>query len=260
MQRLKITIAYDGTNYCGWQVQPNGISIQSLVQKSLETILRHPIQLTGAGRTDSGVHALAQTAHFNSETSLTPGRLRLSANALLPPDIRILAIDPVPPSFHARYSAVGKIYHYRIHLDPAHDPFSRLYRVPLFSPFDPDLLKQAAPHCLGTHDFTSFANEPQRGTVVHDAVRTLKRLDICDEPGGLRLEFEGDGFLYKMVRNLAGTLIEIASGKRPADDIPAFSPRAIAASQGLQPRPTASSSLKFCMNKIIISIYFLHLF
>lgn len=126
--RYKLTIAYDGTHYCGWQVQDHLDSIQSLIQKALQTALRHPLDLTGSGRTDAGVHARGQTAHFDSQLPFDPSRLRLSLNALLPPDIRILKIDPVAPDFHARYCAKAKIYHYHLHLSRVDDPFTRLYR------------------------------------------------------------------------------------------------------------------------------------
>lgn len=221
--RIKITISYDGTCYCGWQVQKNGLSIQVLVQKSLETILRHPIDLTGAGRTDAGVHALGQTAHFDTFSLIDLNRLRYSTNALLPPDIRIIHAEEVSDNFHARYSATGKIYHYHIQLDPVSDPMTRLYRYQVFGSFDCAALRQAAPLFIGTHDFINFANEPHKGSAAHDSIRTLKRLDIMDEPGGIRLEFEGDGFLYKMVRNLTGVLIDIAAGRRSSMDI--FKPR-----------------------------------
>lgn len=220
MARYKLTLSYDGTNYCGWQVQAQKTSIQALVQRALQTALRHPLDLTGSGRTDSGVHAKGQTAHFDTPIPITPLKLRLSLNALLPPDIRILLIEPASPTFHARYSAQSKIYHYYLHLDRIQDPFTRLYRTPIFKRLDLPLLCEAANQFLGTHDFTSFANEPQRGSVAHDPIRTLTRLDAIAIPQGIRLEFQADGFLYKMVRNIAGTLLECAAGKIPPSQIP----------------------------------------
>ncbi len=218
MSKYKLIIAYDGTHYCGWQVQENGPSIQTLIQKALQTALRHPLDLTGSGRTDAGVHARGQTAHFETPIPLNPNRLRISLNALLPPDIRILQIDPAPPDFHARYSAKSKIYHYHLHLDPVSDPFTRLYRYHPPSPLNLTLLQSAAAQFLGTHDFTSFAN--QKELPLTDATRTLYRLDIIPQNQGLRLEFEGNGFLYKMVRNITGTLLDIASNKTPLSHLP----------------------------------------
>jgi tRNA pseudouridine38-40 synthase len=218
-RRIKLTIAYDGTNYSGWQVQPNAVSIQSLVQKAIETLLRYPIGLTGAGRTDAGVHADGQTAHFDTDTTITTFRLRYSINAQLPADIRILEALEVPTDFHARYSAEGKIYHYHLQLDKECNPVTRLYRVPVFGPFDKEAFEQAARYFLGTHDFASFANESHKGAAARGSIRTLRRLDIIEQAGGLRLEFEGNGFLYKMVRNIVGTLLETAKGKRDPKEI-----------------------------------------
>ncbi len=218
--RYKLTTAYDGTNYSGWQVQENAPSIQALIQKALITALRHPLDLTGSSRTDSGVHAQGQIAHFDTDTFFDPARLRISLNALLPPDIRILQIDPVPADFHARYSALSKIYHYHLHIDPIADPFTKLYRHQVYAPFDLAKLQKGALQFVGTHDFTSFANTKE--SPEKDAVRTLFRLDAVLQKGGARLEFEGNGFLYKMVRNITGTLLDIAAGKIPPDEVPSI--------------------------------------
>lgn len=215
--RYQLTIAYDGTQYAGWQVQENAQSIQPLIQEALQTILRHPLDLTGSSRTDAGVHALGQIAHFDTEVIFETKRLLLSMNALLPVDIRILGIHPTVPDFHARYSASSKIYHYHLHLDEVADPFKKLYCHHVFGPFDATLMKEAAQYFLGTHDFTSFANTKER---VKDPVRTLYRLDLLPEKGGLRLEFEGNGFLYKMVRNITGTLLDVAASRCKPTDIP----------------------------------------
>jgi tRNA pseudouridine38-40 synthase len=220
--RIKLTIAYDGTRYSGWQVQRNALSIQTLVQKALETVLRHPIKLTGAGRTDAGVHALGQTAHFDTDQKIDLEKLCYSANALLPLDIRIMAAIFAPCDFHARYSAIGKIYHYYLSLEKVSDPTTRLYRTFVRGAFDREALQTAALRFLGTHDFAAFANEQKKGIAARDSIRTLQRLDIVDEPGGIRLEFEGTGFLYKMVRNITGTLLQVASGKRRAEEITAL--------------------------------------
>jgi tRNA pseudouridine38-40 synthase len=213
--RYKLTIAYDGTLYCGWQVQLNGQSIQALIQNALQTVLRHPTDLTGSGRTDAGVHAHGQTAHF--DTNHDPSKLLFSLNALLPNDIRIMNVEPVADDFHARYSAKGKVYHYHLHLDPVADPFTKLYRHQVFGKFDLQRLKEGILPFLGTHDFTSFANVKEE--VQTDTIRTIQRIDIVKQPGGVRLEFEGDGFLYKMVRNITGTLLAIAAGKIEPEEV-----------------------------------------
>jgi tRNA pseudouridine38-40 synthase len=222
MPTYKLTIAYDGTLYSGWQVQKNALSIQSLIQNALCTVLRTPVSLTGAGRTDAGVHALGQTAHIATDAPVVPRRLQLSLNALLPADIRILAIEPVPDGFHARYSAIGKVYHYHLRYHLAPNPFTRLYAASVLHPVDLELLTRAAPLFLGTRDFTAFAHEAHTGSASRNPIRTLYRLDVVEEPGGCRLEFEGNGFLYKMVRTITGTLLDVSRGKIALSDIPAL--------------------------------------
>lgn len=220
MAKYKLILAYDGTRFGGWQVQPNATSIQTLVEEALDTILRKPIKLIGSGRTDSGVHALAQVAHFNWDSSLDLRKLLHSLNGLLPPEIRVLNVELVAEDFHARFSAKGKTYHYRLNLNPVPLPFARLYCYHLTFPIDLDLLKQAAQLFIGEHDFTSFSNEAHRGSAARNPVRTIHRIDIVKKGDELVLEFEGNGFLYKMVRNIVGTLLDVARGKIPISEIP----------------------------------------
>lgn len=215
----KLTIAYDGTAYSGWQVQPNGISIQELIQKAIQVILKHPVNIIGSGRTDAGVHALGQVAHFKWDKEIDLFRFHGSLNALLPRDIRIKKVESVPLTFHAQHSALSKTYHYHLHLDRVENPFNRLYSAHVLDKIDVGLLKNAAAKFIGTHDFTSFANEAHKGTASHDAIRTITRLDVLLQEGGVRIEIQADGFLYKMVRNIVGTLLEIAAHKRPIEDI-----------------------------------------
>lgn len=219
--KYKLSLSYDGTQYSGWQVQENAISIQTLVQNALSTILRHPVHITGSGRTDAGVHAIAQIAHFTTDVSIDRHRLLVSLNGLLPLDIRAFELTEAPDSFHARYSALRKIYRYHLHLSPIRNPFNQLYTVHIPYQLDLTLLRAAAKAFIGEHDFTSFSNEAHRGSAARDPVRTLFRLDVGEEEGGIFLEFEADGFLYKMVRNITGMLIDVARGKRPLSDIEA---------------------------------------
>lgn len=216
----KLTIAYDGTEYCGWQVQPNGVSIQEIIQQKLSILVRRPTTIIGSGRTDAGVHALGQVANFHAPPIADLPKLMHSLNALLPPDIRILQSMEVAHSFHAQYSSLGKTYHYHLHTDRVPDPFKRLYSLHVREKIDLELLKEACSYFLGTHDFTAFANESHQGSASKDAVRTIQQLDVVPEPGGIRLEFYGDGFLYKMVRNIVGTLLEVAAGKRAKEELP----------------------------------------
>ncbi|MFN4173621.1 MAG: tRNA pseudouridine(38-40) synthase TruA [Parachlamydiaceae bacterium] len=217
MAVFKLTIAYDGTNYGGWQVQPNSVGIQTLIQKALETILREKIDLTGSGRTDSGVHALGQSAHFKTEKSLDLDKVLYSINSLLPRDIRVLKIERADDRFHARYSAIAKVYRYRI--DTVYDPFNRFYSWHVGYKLDRDLLQKALGKYLGTHDFKGFANESHSGSAAHDSIRTMTRSELIQNGNEISIWFEADGFLYKMVRNLVGTAIDIARGHLPIDTI-----------------------------------------
>jgi tRNA pseudouridine38-40 synthase len=218
--RYKLIIAYNGTSYCGWQIQKSDLSIQALVQQALNTVLQQPILLKGAGRTDAGVHAKGQTAHFDTDTPLDTIRFIRSLNSLLPSDIRILEVSLVPQDFHARYSALSKIYHYHLQLDPIEDAFNHPYRHPVRGPCDLALIKKAIPYLTGTQNFTSLANKTKKGPPTKNGIRTLYRLDLIEEIGGVRFEFEANGFLYKMARNITGLLINVGAGKIEPGKIP----------------------------------------
>jgi tRNA pseudouridine38-40 synthase len=220
--RYKLIISYDGTSYAGWQVQANALSIQAIVQTTLETILRTPTDLTGAARTDAGVHALGQTAHFDSERDLSLQELLISLNALLPETIRVLSIHPVASDFHARYSATKKNYTYRLHLDPVINPFTHLYSLHIRGRIDPAKIQEACPYFLGSHDFSAFTNHNQKGSASKGAIRTMHQLNCIEQAGELHLEFQANGFLYKMIRNITGFLIEIGLGKRTKEEIPSL--------------------------------------
>lgn len=212
MQCYKLTIAYDGTHYSGWQIQPNAPSIQQHLQEALASLLDgEHVAIIGSGRTDAGVHAINQIAHFKTAHDLNPNRLLLAFNGLLPRDIRVKNVEIAPLQFHSQYSAISKEYHYHLFLERVLDPFRRLYCWHVLRKLDLFLLKEATALFIGTHDFTSFANEAHAGSASRDPVRTLYRLDLFPTEGGIRLEFEGDGFLYKMVRNIVGTLVDVAS-------------------------------------------------
>jgi tRNA pseudouridine38-40 synthase len=219
MYNYKLIIAYDGSDYSGWQIQPNGVSIQAKLEEAIATIVRHSVKVVGAGRTDAGVHALGQVTHFQCDKVLDLFRFLGSVNGLLPKDIRVKSIDSVPLNFHAQRSAIGKVYHYHICLDKVQSPFNRLYCYKVNEKIDLNTLEKGALLFIGTHDFTSFANDAHTGAAHANPVRNLKRLDLVNEEGGVRLEFEGDGFLYKMVRNIVGTLLEVAKGKLSVSDI-----------------------------------------
>lgn len=212
--KYRIDLAYDGTEYGGWALQPNRISIQELIEKALGMVLRKSTSITGSGRTDAGVHAHQQVAHFSHPDALDLRALTYSLNGILPRDIRITSITPVSETFHARFSVEKKIYHY--HCTETHNPFNYRYSHSLHHPLDLSRMREAIPHLLGTHDFSAFASS---GCGSKDPVKTLYRLDLVENEGTFRFEFEGNGFLYKMVRNITGTLLEIGAGKRSPDDI-----------------------------------------
>ena len=220
--RYKLVIAYEGTNYGGWQVQPNAVTIQSLIQDALLKILKTPTHVTSSGRTDAGVHARAQIAHFDATKPLDIFITLRSLNGLLPRDIRILSIELTEDSFHSRFDAKGKTYHYHLSTGPAPDPFMRHFSVHLYQPLKIDTLKAAASHFIGTHDFSSFANSASKGAAAKNPIRTISELNLIETSFGLRVEVSGNGFLYKMVRNIVGALIAVSLQKISPDDIPSI--------------------------------------
>ena len=217
--KYKLTLSYDGTQYNGWQIQPNGVTIQQILADKIEIFLKQKTEVIGAGRTDAGVHALGQVAHFQHSEALDLFKALASINGLLPRDIRVKKIENVDNDFHARYSAVNKEYHYHLNLNFVQDPFLRLYSWHLPDKIDLHLMQECANLFLGTHDFTSFANESHSGAASRNPVRTIKRIDVIPEREGVRLEFESTSFLYKMVRNLTGTIVDAAKKKRTLSEI-----------------------------------------
>lgn len=217
----KLIIAYDGTSFSGWQIQPSGESIQGTLEKALYTITKEECRVIGSGRTDAGVHALGQVAHVSLSQNLDVVKLKHSLNGLLPDSIRIRSLEIAPHSFHAQLSAKTKEYHYHICLEDVVLPFDRPYVWHLRKKLDIPLLKEAAALFVGTHDFAAFANAPGKTSKKPTTTRTILRLDVCETATGIRLEFVGTGFLYKMVRNITGMLIAVATKRRLLSDIPA---------------------------------------
>lgn len=222
MTLYKMTIAYDGTDFGGWQVQPNALTIQELIEEKLSLVLQQKIEITGAGRTDAGVHALGQVAHFEAAEPIATKKLFLSLNALLPPSVQILSLEEAPVGFHARYSAKKKIYRYHLTLSTVQNPLDRFYKLHVKHPVDVARMMEGAKHLLGEHNFSAFANEQNFGAAGKNPVRHLYRLEFIPDSAGGYLEFEGNSFLYKMVRNIVGTLLELGGGKREPADIKAI--------------------------------------
>lgn len=212
-----LTLRYDGARFHGWQIQPDQRTVQGDLEAALQQIFQIPVRVHGAGRTDAGVHALAQTAHFTPPRPLGTEKLRAALNGCLAPDVRVTAARRCPSGFHARHSATGKVYAYRLRVCRIPDPFERARAWQFPPPFDDDAVRDALRRFVGRHDFAGFAVNP--GRPVPDTVRTIRSATLR-RSGSLRtLTFEGDGFLYRMVRSVVGTLVEIGRGRRSAGDI-----------------------------------------
>jgi tRNA pseudouridine38-40 synthase len=232
-RRLKLIIAYDGVLFAGWQSQSHRNTIQDHVERAFERVLGKQVRVHGAGRTDAGVHALGQCAHANLPNErLSATRWTEALNALLPPTVRILRCQYVSNDFHARFSAKGKIYRYRIWLAPVLPPFEYHRVWHISRRIDLKILKRAAKQFVGTHDFMGFAanrgksgrrgdTDSSRGEQEKRTVRTIYSARIRKEGACVTIEFEGDGFLYKMVRLIVGSLVKCALGKMRIEDVAA---------------------------------------
>jgi len=217
VRTIKLTVAYDGTDFVGWQRQDEGVSIQGLIEEALSAIDGAPVTLHGAGRTDAGVHAIGQVASASVGTAIEDERLVRALNAHLPETIRVTAVTTVPDTFHARFSAVSKTYEYRIWNAPTQPPFIRRYSWHRIGPLDVALMQQASDAIAGTHDFAAFrsARSTNHTTVREIASAIWRRGDEAM----LVFEITGRGFLRYMVRSLVGTLVEIGRHRRPPEDI-----------------------------------------
>jgi len=217
MTNIKITIEYDGSGYCGWQVQPNGLSVQQVIEDAIYKITGEKLRINGSGRTDAGVHAFGQTATFITSSSIPPESFSKALNYHLPGDISIVSSCRAEEGFHARFSAKGKHYKYLIFNRGTRSPFyeSRAYRVT--RELDINAMKRACEFFVGTHDFAGFM---ATGSQVEDTVRAINALSIVESGNLIEMDVEGTGFLYNMVRIIAGTLLECGLGKINSADIP----------------------------------------
>ena len=213
MRVLKITLAYDGTTFVGWQRQAEGESVQGLLEGALAKFEGAPVTAHGAGRTDAGVHALGQVASASMTAGHDTGALLRGLNASLPEAIRVLSVDDAAPDFHARFSARSKTYRYAICTAPVASPFERAFSWHLPEPLDLDAMREAAAALIGRHDFAAFRSV---GADVASTVRTMTTSVLaCDSDSRLTYEIEGEGFLRHMVRAIVGTLVETGRGWRP---------------------------------------------
>ena len=204
MHRIKLTVAYDGTNYCGWQVQPNGVSVQSILQKAIENLLGEKTDVTGASRTDSGVHALGQVVVFDTDKNIPDWKYALAINQRLPKDIVVQKSEEVPLDFHPRYTDVEKTYEYRIYS----------YFVP--KKLNVAKMREAGDYLVGEHDFKSFCSQK---TKVLSTVRTIYSLELIEEGDIVTLRVSGNGFLYNMVRIIAGVLIKVGLEQKEPEEV-----------------------------------------
>ncbi|HAF03032.1 MAG TPA: tRNA pseudouridine(38-40) synthase TruA [Spartobacteria bacterium] len=217
-RRLKLIVAYDGTQFAGWQSQSHRNTIQDHLERAFERVGGERVRVHGAGRTDAGVHALAQCAHVDlANNNLSAVRWTGALNSLLPPTIRVLRCRYVPKDFHARFSAKGKIYRYRIWSAAVLPPLEHGRAWHVAASFDFEVLKAAANYFVGTHDFAGFA--ANRGKPENNTVRTINSVQVRRNGPCVTIEFDGDGFLYKMVRLIVGSLVRCALGKSPIEEI-----------------------------------------
>jgi len=217
MKRIKLVVAYDGTNYCGWQNQPNGLSVQEVVEKHLSELLKEEIHIVGASRTDAGVHALGNVAAFTTNARMPGEKISYAMNTRLPADIRIVDSGEVALDFHPRFTQTVKTYEYRIFNRRFPDPTKRLYSFFYYYPLDLEKMKKAAAYLVGEHDFKSFCTAKPE---VENTVRTVYSLDLEKEGDMITIRIRGNGFLYNMVRIIAGTLIRVGGGMIEPEEIP----------------------------------------
>lgn len=218
MKRVRLTVAYDGTNYHGWQTQNNGITVESELNRCLSELLGERVEVIGASRTDSGVHALGNIAVFDTKNRMPADRISYALNRRLPEDIRIQKSEEVSAGWHPRRRASRKTYEYRIYRGEFPMPVKRLYACFVYQPLDVEKMRRAAQYLTGEHDFRSFC---QAGSQAKSTVRTLYEVTLEEQGADLVIRVCGSGFLYNMVRILAGTLIEIGKGKQEPDSMKA---------------------------------------
>jgi tRNA pseudouridine38-40 synthase len=222
MRRIKIVVAYDGTDFHGWQIQPDLPTIQGTLELVMEQIEGRPVRVEGSGRTDAGVHALAQVAAFSIENPIPVENLKKALNRLLPAAIRITRVEEAAQEFHPRFDAHSKTYEYRIWRGEVCPPFERQYVYHHPYPLDEARLVEAAPVFEGEHDFSAFAASDERDKEGGSKVRTIFSSRVERSPGRLIYRVRGSGFLKHMVRNLMGTLLEVSKGNLTPDDLRAL--------------------------------------
>ena len=216
MKRVRLIISYDGTNYCGWQIQINGITVEEVINRELSSLLGEDVAVIGASRTDSGVHAVGNVAVFDTETKIPAEKISFALNQRLPDDIRIQKSEEVSEDFHPRYCDSTKTYEYKILNRKFPDPLNRLYTHFVYMPLDVQKMKEAAEYMVGEHDFASFCSS---GSQVKTTTRTVYNLDITKDDDIIKIKISGNGFLYNMVRIIVGTLLKVGLGIYPPEHV-----------------------------------------
>lgn len=220
MKRVRLVVAYDGTHYHGWQLQPGAVTIESVLNEALSGLLGEEIQVIGASRTDSGVHAMGNVAVFDTEHRMPADKICLALNQRLPEDIRVQSSQEVPANWHPRRCACVKTYEYKILNRRIELPSRRLYSHFCHFNLDLEKMRQAAAELVGEHDFKSFCNVR---TQVRDTVRTVYSIEVTrDQEDMITIRIRGNGFLYNMVRIIAGTLLSVGMGQRAPEDMAAI--------------------------------------
>lgn len=217
MNRYKSIIAYDGSGFSGYQIQPNGRTVQGEMEAALQKLHKGTnVKVTASGRTDAGVHAMGQVIHFDSTLEIPDDKWPTALNGLLPNDISLQKTEKVPQEFHARFSAAGKEYRYKMYTSAYRSPFKHLYECHFPYVLDLEAIEAAIQPLIGTHDFTSFCSAK---TEVKDKVRTIHSIQFNQKNEEMEFIFKGNGFLYNMVRILMGTLLDVGTGKKAASDM-----------------------------------------
>ena len=214
--RVKITVSYDGTAYCGWQVQPNGITVQECVENAVFNATGEKVRVTGSGRTDAGVHALSQVAHFDTNCTIPPQKIYRALNVYLPPDIRVISSKLVSDDFHACNNAKKKTYRYSFYISDVEQPLKERYAFMIEKTPDITLMKENSKKFVGEHDFKAFCSS---GSGAKTTVRTIYSVDVVLKEKDLSVTVTGNGFLYNMVRIMVGTLVDVGCGKTPPSTI-----------------------------------------
>lgn len=209
MKRVRLTVAYDGTDYCGWQLQPTEITIEKVLNDAIRKVTGEEISVIGASRTDAGVHALGNVAVFDTNSSIPPERFAYALNPFLPPDVVVVKSEEVEAGWHPRRCKCVKTYEYCIMNAEMPDPTRRRTTYFVSFPLELEAMQNAAEYLVGTHDFVSFCNTR---TNVEDTVRTVYALDIWKQNDEITIRITGNGFLYNMVRIIAGTLVQVGRG------------------------------------------------